>query len=505
MRAVARVLACWAVAAVVASAWASPRIGAGGRTTSGAGHAWLVVPADEGAMVLHAPPRLPTGAPSSGARAGTLRTVRRVKEIPEAIGAVGDRLYLVFAAESERRVLSLRAEASGIEGLWAYEPAGRMDPHPRLAGGGRLAGLSAIDGALHALIERDDGAELHRLGDRGWEPVALPAFGAGVRLVGLGVDGRMLVVTTGPDDATAAWLRGDDGTWERSGIAVGDAALASAALICPEPGVVVLVDRTGAGLGLWTLVEDGLYELATVPGAPDSCAVAPMAGNGGRVLVFWETPGRTQRGGAVRLVELSASTGEVLFDGEPTRVMPIAAEHVRLLALVLVAAMAMVIFLAVRPDPSGSGIVLPEGTALAEPSRRLVGSMADGVIAALLVGSIMGVRVSEIVTLMVLVRPDNAWLAAPSTLAVGMAIGTLSEWLTGRSPGKLLVGCRVVGGLGGAERAALWRHLVRNAVKWLLPPVAMMALVDPEARHRGDTLARLVVVVPTGDGDRSGA
>jgi membrane protein YqaA with SNARE-associated domain len=97
------------------------------------------------------------------------------------------------------------------------------------------------------------------------------------------------------------------------------------------------------------------------------------------------------------------------------------------------------------------------------------------------------------------------------TLAtIGVVIGTLTEWLFGRTPGKLITDCEVVAIVSGAEttqnkgdvaRPSLASCLIRNCVKWFLSPVAMLALFDDSGRHRGDQIARAAVVVEIRDED----
>ncbi|MFN9977943.1 MAG: hypothetical protein ACK58T_49355, partial [Phycisphaerae bacterium] len=91
------------------------------------------------------------------------------------------------------------------------------------------------------------------------------------------------------------------------------------------------------------------------------------------------------------------------------------------------------------------------------------------------------------------------------TLAtIGVVIGTLTEWLFGRTPGKLITDCEVVAIVAGAEkpqntgvgsRPSLASSLIRNCVTWFLSPVAILALFDDSGRHRGDQIARAAVVV----------
>jgi len=75
--------------------------------------------------------------------------------------------------------------------------------------------------------------------------------------------------------------------------------------------------------------------------------------------------------------------------------------------------------------------------------------------------------------------------------------GTVAESVFGTTAGKLLLGCRVAraAGVGGPRRVGAGAAFVRNLVKWALPPVAALALLETSGRHRGDLLARAVVLV----------
>jgi hypothetical protein len=94
-------------------------------------------------------------------------------------------------------------------------------------------------------------------------------------------------------------------------------------------------------------------------------------------------------------------------------------------------------------------------------------------------------------------------------LGIGFGHTTISEWLTGRSIGKMLTGCEVVhprfaqgpdGQVDVAlERPALWRAAVRNLVRWTFPPLALVGLSAMDHRHRGDAAAGTVVVVRSDD------
>jgi hypothetical protein len=96
--------------------------------------------------------------------------------------------------------------------------------------------------------------------------------------------------------------------------------------------------------------------------------------------------------------------------------------------------------------------------------------------------------------------------------------GTLCEWLFGKTPGKLMVGCEVrrVGavttreanpvedsdaGSAGTHAAAsegprigFMNAVIRNAIKWIAPLVSLLGLLDLSRRHRGDQWSGTAVI-----------
>jgi len=154
----------------------------------------------------------------------------------------------------------------------------------------------------------------------------------------------------------------------------------------------------------------------------------------------------------------------------------------------------------IMPDRHDS-MRIPEGFALADPGRRLLATMIDVGLLVVLMSELFDVDPSEIFTLGVLIRPGNAWLVIPATMLAGVLVMSFFEWLMGATPGKLLIGVRVVRAESGAmQRPLLWSALVRNTIKWTLPPVTALALVDPEMLHRGDRASRSVVAYPLPEG-----
>ena len=99
-------------------------------------------------------------------------------------------------------------------------------------------------------------------------------------------------------------------------------------------------------------------------------------------------------------------------------------------------------------------------------------------------------------------RSRGGRICRGTALAIAIPIASVMEAGFGRSPGKALLGIEVVRMSRGESaftglvvRPSLVMCLVRNAIKWIMPPVAMLGLLDPELRHRGDVLSRSAVVV----------
>lgn len=267
--------------------------------------------------------------------------------------------------------------------------------------------------------------------------------------------------------------------------------------------------------------------------------------------------GRSYSPLSLAITEISGARGETLFDGPFERVSPVDLGGFRLLSSLLLVLMAMVLLIVLRPEPGDGVVAIPAGYALAEPPRRLLATFFDLGLAVLVASSIWGVDPRDMLSFEVITALDDRWLALPTVLLVGAGLGAASEWAFGRTFGKLVFGMTVVsikprakagskpgtnakphgkpdakpdddrrgrssdaefddraesaparraGGEDdlhdeaeppaplGLVRLSLWQALVRNLVKWLLPPVAALALVDTSGRHRGDGLARAAVL-----------
>ncbi|MEZ6243761.1 MAG: RDD family protein [Phycisphaerales bacterium] len=496
-------------------------VGAG----STSGHVWLVLPDTEsgGAVLVHAPPRhADNTARYRASEPGTLRVVRRLTFMPVGIAAGGDTVTLISAAATSGqsaespaapRGFALEATPTPMSDFWAYEPGGRFLPVQPLPEGLEVRGVSAYDDAPVLLGRLDGRWWLARLGANAWNPITLPedAEDADTLVLTAATGDGLGIVETGSAGIWRAWAwrgeaAGDGRAWQLSALttrrSLGDGKIF-------RLGRRWLAVRSmPGGIEITTLDESDERSLASVAQAPKGAVIGVTSDFGGRLVAVWTRepgPGATSDDD-VEIAEVSLATGDVLYRGDPIRVSPISATQFRMLAAALVAL--AVIALLIVLGPGETPAVLPEGASLAEPGRRLIATLIDLAIAAGVCSVIFQIPVLDLLTFGVLFNGDGSWVALPATLGVGAAIGIVLEWLIGCSLGKAVLGCRVVSVRApDAERAKangrpmaralLWQVTVRNVIKWALPPVAALALLDSSARHRGDVLSRTAVVVPS--------
>lgn len=489
-------------------------------------HAWLSLPSKDEWIIAHVPPRrqaMPPDGKVRGAADGTLRRAASLSVEPVAMAAFGEDVYVAGddlddSGHATRRVWTLRAVSTGVGDLWSYEPSDGLRSLRSLPAEGRLVGLAASGAGLVAVLAVDSPASHVRLlwlnrGD--WQELSTPRtldnWGARLRCVAAR-DGFTLIA---PDDSGSArtWsaaLR-DGGehapaiTWSE-GVLARDRSLPTGATpvefvsvggrlisIAPtSPGVRTLASVDAAGSGV----------IATIDGLEPDAAIAPLESQG-RLVVAWTRPEGAPRrpgepamsGRVVDMVELSANTGRVLYDAPSRADGPVTPGDLGLLGLVLIVAMGVALVLVIRGGEEKE-ISLPPGMALADPGRRMLASLIDGVIALVIASRLRGTPLLELVSPSTFVTGELVWVLAIGIFA-GATLGVIFEFLSGRSIGKFMTGCRVIRATprGEPARASLWQVLLRNAMKWALPPLSMLALVEPSRRSRVDLLTKTAVVV----------
>jgi len=476
-------------------------------------HAWALIERSGRPMLVHVPPRL-QGPGFLAADPGAIRPVRQLVEYPDAMAAIDDRVYLFYPpttsvpSAAQRPVFSLRAVPSAIAGMWIDLPTGLMDALPALPAKGRMIGVAAGGTTLYAL-ERSPG----RLGfwsldtgdvSGGWvelenpidiagdEPlgVAVVSFGDGVLLAARYAPGVDAVTEAWHFDAEAGWALSDLGGWDSFWDARWRQGFGREVLVALASGTAA---GSGTDLDLWRLGSGDPIRVGTLNNASSSAIVAlPAPGR----LVLIRQGEASEEGGVpepISVQEISLVTGRSLHDGPSAASVPVPLNELRIIALILLVMMAGVLIVIIRPNPDRAWSV-PEGWVLADPGRRLIASVVDLMLVVVVLAPAFGVTARQVLTLEVLIHPSNAWLVLPATLVAGWVSMSVWEAMLGLTPGKFVMGCRVHRATGPAPaRLPLFWCLVRNAMKWLTPPVAALALFDSQGRHRGDAAARAVV------------
>lgn len=525
-------------------------------------HAWMASPTRSGMVrILHLPPRGTDARGRRGAADGAVRVASVLAQSPEALAAIENRLYMAFPPRAtagaplvRRQILLLEAERGSIDGTWVGDAGSeRLPVLPSLPGDALLRGFVGSPAGPVAFLERDgpDGIpqeELLLLNGAVWSPIPLPPGIAGrtldaAALIGPDLGGRQvqsdtglrltahadgigLVVLDGPSPGVWA-LKLDakkpvatNSTWKWSGLSFESGT--AEGRIRPRGEVLRVRDqhdqyvferRNFQSLELWRVDAGGCRRFAVIPQVEPGYGVVSLDQTG-RIAVVWIESSHSQSLGVgsvdppeakTRIFEVSALTGQKFYDGDVDRQLPFSATEVKILAVFLVVVMLAIVIFVLRPERTGPPITLPKGFWLAEPGRRLFAAALDLVVATVAATEVTGIKISQIASMDGVLKETRAVWLFLATIGIGIVLGTLTEWLFGRTPGKALTGCQVVKPRSVTSPAGevsidlvhpdLWRAAVRNIVKWLVPPVAISGLSTGERRHRGDTAAGTVVVV----------
>ncbi len=529
-------------------------------------HGWFVTVDPQGQVVLaHVPPRRRSGADGQlrGTGDGVVHKAIGLDVEPRAVAAWDERVYLVFnaGAGGSRAVGSLSARPTPVRDRWRYEPDGRLAVEPSLTGAGDLVGFAASAMGVGAMIvdATPSGAPYRRffvLDRRAWREAELPEVlqspdaGDTVWLIstgdGLGVLRRLgegsaelwvaskateppreSIADRSPDGELFGGSGGDSAEnapltllWERREYAA-DRSLpampsADSRVFMSGGRVYAALLTGGGGLDVIAMTPATSVRVGTIE------KVGPMVGVVGldtpsRVVAAWfvaEVAGGTRPGEAgkvesrVEVRELSLVDGRTEFAGPMTGDTPLSPREVQWLAVGLVVLMGAVLLVVLRSDPNEDAYTIPPGTSLAPSGRRMIAGLIDLVTAGVVAARLLGIAIAELGD-PEFVMSERSLIFAGVMVASGLVLGVLGEVFIGRSIGKLLTGCEVVDVrvTGAISRPQLWQALVRNLIKWVLAPAAMLGLMDAQGRHRGDSMSRTAVVVldsdeqPDGMGD----
>lgn len=486
------------LALVVFGGLARAQTGAAGvrSEVSAAPHAWVLLPSEDAdeTVLIHVPPRrVVEGMSYEASEVGTIRVARRLLGSPIGIASWGERVYLLMprSGAAPVRVLTLRAAPTGLADFWSYLPTDRLqslEPLPAGFSAQRIVGSPSGPAVIGVL----DGERVVLRYHAGvWSELETGPLQEADVLIG----GRVLALLRPEGEGTASVVRieGDRGEASlRVKIPPLDRVIDARA----TPSRLLLAIETGDAVEISALHAGEPERIARFEHSTGACGGAFIGPDGfsyAQVCAPTDAPA-----GRLEVIEYSTTTGDELYRGPARNTVPISAARFRLFTLVLIGLTVLLLLLTIRTS-TDAPLTLPEGYALAEPSRRLIASLIDGLIAALLVSLVSGVRVMDLLTLRVLFDSGASWLLVPAVLFVGFVLGVAGESFTGRSLGKALTGCRVIRATsdaepGGPRPAGLGRSLVRNLIKWGLPPVSVLALVEPSGRSRADVVSGLVVV-----------
>ncbi len=470
-----------------------------GPVGSGVGeHGWCVYRNTLGQLVLvHLPPR--TGQGTADVEPGSALAIRPLKVSPHAMATHDAAVFLVFPPtvvndRPIRRVSTGRAiPTSGATGVWLFDPASHLNAKPSLPGQGTLHNFVAPKGVLHALLETEGVWTLHRLGNDGWNTIELPAGDTQDRML-IAWDETVLVLSRSSAGTTTAFVRTPGETWDPITIAGLDRIWDASFVLGHNHELIAgFVDADDA-LGIHVLRESSDLLVHTIADPPEEMGTMILDGSNALVLVS-RIPATKDQRSSIRLIELDLTSGRILYDGPPLQQALLNSDAARLLLMMFFAMGSLVVLIVIRP-PSDGVFLLPDRCAIAEPFRRFAAMLIDLGILSSILAPLFGVGVFELLTGNVLGRPDTGWLALPALLIAGMINSTIWESLLGATPGKLAMQLRVVRAQqGNPKPLPMHLALVRNAIKWLLPPVTMLSIVDPGYRHRADVASKAVVTV----------
>jgi len=467
-----------------------------GPVSSGVGqHGWAVYQSTMfRVLIVHFPPR----DPDSLIEPGTVEPFRTLEITPEAIAADGDRLWMVFPpsminGESLRRVSSVRAVPAYGSSGWMVDPPELLNAGPMLSGTGSLKRLvSDASGDLYALLKQVDRWSLFSMHSDQWTEQPMPdASGSDWRLVRW--DSSVLLAAKDPSGSTLAFELVEN-EWEPIEVP-GIGQLWDASFMLGHGRDLVLgMNGTEGSMEIRVLTAGSDLLVHRIDEAPIEPGAVLLERSNTLVLVS-QVPEEGGRSRSVRLIEVDLNDGRGLFDGEPSTPSVFGGAAFRYMLMMFIAIGSVVTLTLVRPAPGGVFLV-PDGWTIADPSRRFSAMLIDIFVLSAVVAPVFGVGILELATGNVLARPDASWIALPALLLTGAVSSTILESTVGSTVGKKLLQIRVARCASGpAQRLGLHRVLLRNLIKWFLPPIAMLSIVEPGFRHRGDIAAGCVVVV----------
>lgn len=482
-------------------------------------HAWIIVPSGTGHALLHLPPRRSTDR-RPGSPDGTASVAARFQDRPQALAAWHRHVYVVMPPlwtkpRGLRRAVH-RLSTAPIPGgsAWVYDAPDAFVTMPSLPGDGSI--VSVVGSPSGPIVVHRDEQGVTRIltiRETDWADVT-PWEDTPLLDVALIAEAGGLWALARTAESSFAWFA----AWSPAPRPVSEPPAWSLVPdrfmpdLADDPflaslGGTFIAARLGQGEDLVFAAETGrtLAPLLSLDAGRGQTGVSLLAESGRLLVVRFDPRGDDP---AERLVELSAYTGRVFYDGPILGRGPVSADEIRILAVFLFAVSVITLVFVIRSpagSPSGIGgraseFPLGESLAMAEPSRRFAAGILDAVPGLLIGFWAWDLPLAWLMTPWRLLTTLDAAGALVTTLAIGWVLCTVTEWRSGRSPGKMLgglwvVGLRRRGGVVAPDRPSFFQALARNTVRWWLPPAALVGMLVSTRRHAGDTLARTAVVI----------
>lgn len=293
-----------------------------------------------------------------------------------------------------------------------------------------------------------------------------------------------------------------------------DAATPSPGTIPPALTDTLTLPTLGEGDAFFVIGGRDAARLVTVAQVPIETPPAPTTQG--------TAPAAPQATPTKFVVRETDTQGRELFRGSPRTHGLISSWEMQVFAFVACGLMLAILLFVLRAD-SSRPVLIPRGTALAPIPRRAAAWAIDAAFPFLAVCAITGTSPADVFSWQLLTGPGQTLPILGFALAASMALCTLEECTVGRTFGKSLFRCRVVstrwrtfkppaqpGALptssevpGFIPRLTFPQALARNFVRWFLPPLLLVALLENNGRHAGDILGGSVVVVDLPEDDGS--
>jgi uncharacterized RDD family membrane protein YckC len=474
-------------------------------------HLWFVAEAGDGdgAVVLFHHARA-----MDGPYVEPLMTLPRR---PEAMAAWADELFLVFASKpagsgQPRETYRLRVLREPVPNRYFTDPPDRLQILASLSGEGKLAGFAGSPPGPVALLippqHADAGVKaspeaaaaepvleapslMGWTGDR-WSSIDLPAdaeLTGPCRLAVGGAAGELLFILSGSDSTdpgrSVLHVRGPEATWRSSHVPVAAGRVRSLTRVDAQV-LAVLAGPRDERCDLVYVRSNLVLPLAKFARPARAWSVLGMR-DGPRIVVVRHADDATIR-------SVDPITGRL---GEAQKLTPPPADAMSVLRMpLLLAITTFVLAMVIRYRPGARPPVsLPRDLLPLPAALRLVAAAIDLVPGAVVAMLVLRCRPADLFGLPLMAMTFEA--SVPYIVMVTIAIlhGAPSELIWRRTVGKALVGARLWGEDGHPPEAG--RIVLRNLVKYLIllvPPLAVLALMDPNLQGLNDLVGRTVVV-----------